>query len=105
MLKSVARSLFVLVVVLFASAPAFAQTEDKVAKSEVKTTNTGAPIGMGIAVFGIGLGLGLIGHSALASMARQPEQAGKLQGVMILLAALVEGAGIIAIILCFVLGS
>ena len=58
---------------------------------------------MGLSIIGIGVGLGLIGHSALGGIARQPEQAGAIQGVMFILAGLVEGAGIIALVLCLVL--
>jgi F-type H+-transporting ATPase subunit c len=65
----------------------------------------GAGIGMGVAALGIGVGLGLIGFSALAGIARQPEQAGKIQGAMILLAALVEGGGIVAMVLCLLIGA
>jgi len=64
---------------------------------------TGAGVGMGLSIIGIGVGLGLIGHSALGGIARQPEQAGAIQGVMFILAGLVEGAGIIALVLCLVL--
>ena len=63
----------------------------------------GAGIGMGLAIVGIGIGIGLIGHSALAGIARQPEQAGAIQGAMFILAGLVEGAGIIALVLCLAL--
>ena len=62
----------------------------------------GAGIGMGLAIIGIGIGIGLVGYSALAGIARQPEQAGAIQGAMFILAGLVEGAGIIAIVLCLV---
>jgi F0F1-type ATP synthase membrane subunit c/vacuolar-type H+-ATPase subunit K len=65
----------------------------------------GAGVGMGLAIIGAGIGLGLIGYSALAGIARQPEQAGKIQGAMILLAALVEGAAIVALALCFVVAA
>jgi ATP synthase F0 subunit c len=61
---------------------------------------TGAGVGMGLAIIGIGIGLGLIGHSALGGIARQPEQAGAIQGVMFILAGMVEGAGVIALVLC-----
>ena len=37
-------------------------------------------------------------YSALGSVARQPEQTGTIRGLMILLAALVEGAGIVGIL-------
>ncbi|MBL8867693.1 MAG: hypothetical protein KF873_16780 [Gemmataceae bacterium] len=59
-----------------------------------------AAIGMGLSVLGIGIGLGLIGNAAMSGIARQPEQAGTIQSAMILVAALVEGAGILSLILC-----
>lgn len=68
-----------------------------------ESAGTGAGIGMGLAIVGIGIGIGLIGHSALAGIARQPEQAGAIQGAMFILAGLVEGAGIIALVLCLAL--
>ena len=58
---------------------------------------------MGLAIIGIGIGIGLVGYSALNGIARQPEQAGAIQGAMYVLAGLVEGAGIIALVLCLVL--
>ena len=64
----------------------------------------GPGAGMGLAIIGIGIGIGLIGYAALSGIARQPEQAGAIQGAMYVLAGLVEGAGIIALILCLVLG-
>jgi ATP synthase F0 subunit c len=63
----------------------------------------GAGIGMGLVVVGIGIGLGIIGYAALSGIARQPEQAGAIQGAMFILAGLVEGAGIIALVLCLLL--
>ena len=64
--------------------------------------NTTAAIGMGLSIVGIGIGLGLIGFAALNGIARQPEQAGAIQGVMYVIAGLVEGAGIISLVLCLV---
>lgn len=61
-----------------------------------------AAIGMGLSIIGIGIGLGLIGFSALSGIARQPEQGGAIQGAMYVLAGLVEGAGIISLVLCLV---
>ena len=63
----------------------------------------GAGIGMGLVIVGIGIGLGIIGYAALSGIARQPEQAGAIQGAMFILAGLVEGAGIIALVLCLLL--
>jgi F-type H+-transporting ATPase subunit c len=64
--------------------------------------NTVAAVGMGLSVVGIGIGLGLIGYAALSGIARQPEQGGAIQGAMFILAGLVEGAGIISMVLCLV---
>ena len=87
-----ANLLIVAVLVLLASAaPAMA------------ADNVGPGIGMGLAVIGIGLGIGVIGYAALSGIARQPEQAGAIQGAMFILAGLVEGAGIIALVLCLAL--
>jgi len=61
-----------------------------------------AAIGMGLSVLGIGIGLGMIGFAALSGIARQPEQAGAIQGAMFIIAGLVEGAGIISLVLCLV---
>ena len=67
-----------------------------------KVDNTLAAIGMGLSVIGVGIGLGLIGYAALSGIARQPEQAGAIQGAMFIIAGLVEGAGIISLVLCLV---
>src|SRR5205814_6320927 len=64
--------------------------------------STTAAIGMGLSIVGIGIGIGLIGFAALSGIARQPEQAGAIQGAMYVLAGLVEGAGIISLVLCIV---
>ncbi len=58
----------------------------------------GAGLAMGFAVVGGGIGIGLVGASTIASIARQPEQAGKLQGLMFVLAALIEGLALIALV-------
>ena len=63
-----------------------------------------AAIGAGLAVIGIGLGIGQIGGKAMEAIARQPEALGDIRSNMILTAALVEGAGLIAMILSFFVG-
>jgi F-type H+-transporting ATPase subunit c len=68
-----------------------------------ESAGTGAGIGMGLSIIGIGIGIGLVGYAALSGIARQPEQAGAIQGAMFILAGLVEGAGIIALVLCLAL--
>ena len=54
-------------------------------------------IGAGLVVIGAGIGIGKIGASALEAMARQPELAGKIQTVMLIAAALIEGIGFAAL--------
>ena len=56
-------------------------------------------IGMGLAVIGAGLGIGWIGAKAMESIARQPEAVGDIRSNMILMAAFIEGAALIAILL------
>lgn len=65
----------------------------------------GPGIGAGLAVLGAGLGIGKIGGSAMESMARQPEMAGKVQTGMLIAAALIEGATLFAIAVCFLIGQ
>lgn len=64
-------------------------------------TGSVAAIGMGIAVIGAGLGIGLIGSKAMESIARQPEAVGDIRSNMILMAAFIEGAALIALILSY----
>ncbi len=65
-----------------------------------KNTNSllGAGIGIGLAVLGAGIGLGRIGGSAAEAIARQPEAAGDIRGAALLIAVLLEGATIIALV-------
>lgn len=58
-------------------------------------------IGMGLAVIGGALGIGWIGAKAMESIARQPEAVGDIRANMILMAAFIEGATLIALILSF----
>lgn len=64
-------------------------------------TGTLAAIGAGLAVIGAGLGIGNIGAKAMEAIARQPEAVGDIRANMILMAALIEGAALVAIILAF----
>lgn len=63
----------------------------------------GAAIGAGLAVIGAGIGIGLIGGHAMEGMARQPEIAGNIQTAALILAALVEGATLFAIVVAFLI--
>ena len=58
-----------------------------------------AAVGAGLAVIGAGIGIGMIGGKAMEAIARQPEASGDIRGGMILMAAFVEGAALIAILL------
>lgn len=60
----------------------------------------GSGIGAGLAIVGVGYGVGRIGGGAVEAIARQPEAAGQIFGPMIITAAMVEGAGFFAIIVC-----
>jgi F-type H+-transporting ATPase subunit c len=68
-------------------------------------TSMGAGIGAGLAVIGAGMGIGRIGGSAMEGMARQPEMAGKIQTGMLIASALIEGAALFAIAVCFLFGT
>jgi F-type H+-transporting ATPase subunit c len=64
-----------------------------------------AAIGCGLAALGAGVGIGLIGGKAVEGIARQPEASGEIRGVMLIMAALVEGAALIAIIFSFLMNK
>ena len=55
----------------------------------------GAAIGAGLAI-----GIGKIGANAMDAIARQPEQTGNIRTNMIVIAALIEGVALFAIIVC-----
>lgn len=58
-----------------------------------------AIIGAGFAVIGAGIGIGRIGGQMADAMARQPEAAGKIQTGAIILAALIEGVALFALVI------
>lgn len=64
-----------------------------------------AGLGAGIALIGAGLGIGKLAAAALEAAGRQPEAAGKLQTMMIIAAALIEGAAFFALFICFQLAG
>lgn len=80
---------------LFAASPAMAQ---EAAVSDVSLKGLGAGLAAGLAVLGAGLGISRIGGSAVESIARQPEMAGKIFINMLLAAALVEGVALFAVV-------
>ena len=64
-----------------------------------------AAIGMGLAVIGAGIGNGNVGAKAMEGISRQPEAVGDIRSNMILMAALVEGAALIAIVMSFLVAG
>jgi F-type H+-transporting ATPase subunit c len=58
----------------------------------------GAGLAAGLSVLGAGLGIGRIGGQAMEAIGRQPEATPKIQGVMIIAAALIEGAALFGIV-------
>jgi F-type H+-transporting ATPase subunit c len=63
----------------------------------------GAGIGAGLAVIGAGIGIGRLGGQAMEGMARQPEMAARIQTGALILAALIEGATLFAIVVAFLI--
>ena len=68
--------------------------------ADVAIAKMGAAIGAGLAAIGAGIGIGKIGGQAMDAMARQPEAIGKIQTPMIIIAALIEGVCLIAVVGC-----
>ena len=60
----------------------------------------GCGLGAGVATVGAGIGIGKIGGQAMDAIARQPEAAGDIRSNMIVIAALVEGVALFAVIVC-----
>lgn len=58
----------------------------------------GAGIGIGLAIIGAGLGLGRIGGQTAEAIARQPEAGAEIRGAALIIAVLLEGATIIALV-------
>ena len=63
-------------------------------------TALGASVGAAIAAIAAGIGIGKIGAAAMEAIARQPEAAGDIRSNMIVIAALVEGVALFAVIVC-----
>ncbi len=63
----------------------------------------GAGIGAGIAALGAGIGIGKIGGSAVESIARQPQESGKIQTAMLIAAAFIEGVALFGVVVCLLL--
>ncbi len=60
-----------------------------------------AGLGAGLVAIGVGIGVGKVVAAALDGIARQPEASNKLQTVMFIGAALIEGVALFCAVLCF----
>ena len=61
----------------------------------------GVALGAGLAAIGAGIGIGKIGGSAMEAIARQPESVNDIRTNMIIIAALLEGVALFAVVVCF----
>ena len=61
----------------------------------------GAALGAGLAAIGAGIGIGKIGGSTMEAIARQPESVNDIRTNMIIIAALLEGVALFAVVVCF----
>lgn len=69
--------------------------------AELSLGKLGAALGAGLAAIGAGIGIGKIGGSAMEAIARQPEASNDIRTSMIIIAALVEGVALFAVVVCF----
>ena len=69
--------------------------------AELSLGKLGAALGAGLAAIGAGIGIGKIGGSAMEAIARQPEASNDIRTNMIIIAALVEGVAMFAVVVCF----
>ena len=99
-MNKLTRILALCLLVLCVASPVFAQAGGAPATTVATNWDLGSALGAGIVLLGAGFGIGRIGGSAVESMARQPEVADKIQGAMIVAAALIEGATFFALLVC-----
>ncbi len=66
-------------------------------------TNIAVAITIGLGVLGPALAIGMIGKSAMESIGRNPEAAGKIQTGMILSIAFAEAVAIYALVVALIL--
>lgn len=63
-----------------------------------------AGLGAAGAMIGGAAGISKLASAAMEGTARQPEAAGDIRGMMILTAAMIEGALLFALVICFLMG-
>lgn len=84
-----------------AAAPLTADQQIELASRSYGKLSAG--IGAGLVLLGVGFGIGRIGGQAVEGMSRQPEAAANIQTAMIVAAALIEGAGFFALVVCILI--
>ena len=107
MRKAMQLAFVTMVTCFIVAAPAMAQEGGAPAPATpvVKSfgVGLGAGIGAGLSVLGAGIGIGMIGARTVESVARQPEVAGTVQGLMLISAALIEGLAFFGVIVGFLI--
>ena len=71
-----------------------------IAASELGLGTFGATFGAALVVIGAAFGISKIGASAMEAIARQPEAANNIRMSMIIVAALIEGVSLFAVVVC-----
>ncbi len=71
--------------------------------SEIAYAFLAAGFGAGISVIGGAYGVSKLASAAMEGIARQPEAAGDIRGVMIITAAMIEGVALLSLVICFLL--
>jgi F-type H+-transporting ATPase subunit c len=117
LVKKLGVLLALVTIALMPVAPALAQEGKKAPGTETGTVATqqpaapffgvsiGAGLGAGLVIIGAGMGFARIGSAALESMARQPETAARVQTAMIIIGALLEGATMLALVVCILIAT
>jgi len=77
---------------------AVALMADPIMAADEGLVRIGKGLGLGLILLGAGIGLGFIGKSMTESMARQPEIAPAIQTGAIIMAALLEGVTLLALL-------
>ena len=61
---------------------------------------TGIAMAAALSAFVAGYGIGKVGKAAVDGIARQPEAAGNIRTTVIIVAGMIEGASLLAVITC-----
>jgi len=98
-MKLVKTAVLSLVTLFLMQASAHAQATGAAPFSQLRA------LGVGLVIIGAALGIGGLAKAAVESMARQPEIEDKIRTTAIVLAALIEGVTLLALIIIgFILG-